>query len=108
MTAANLATFRTAVQNQMEVFFPATITLASTGYACATTGRRRSRALRPDLGGGFLDAYEISFRVSKTLLAIEPTPGATLTWNGGTYRIERVHNAAADVAWKLDCDDISK
>ncbi|MFH1605620.1 MAG: hypothetical protein ABIH03_17140 [Pseudomonadota bacterium] len=77
-----------------------TVTIGETSYACAAADAVQGMA--PDLQGIFADA-DLMIVVRTALFTTRPVANDTLTYEGDTYRIERVSTSPDDVTMTLHC-----
>jgi hypothetical protein len=108
MTSAQLLAFRGQVQDTLEALWPTTISLPGIvdPIACAG-GNLRTVAMDLELGG-FVNDYDLFFRVRKSLVPTMPSVGIRLTWQSAEYRIMRVGGDSADSAWFIGADNPNK
>ena len=105
---AALTAFRNQAQLDLEDKFPAEIALSNVDGAITCAGGNVKRNDNELVSGGFLPDFDVSFRVRKELLEVVPEVGIGLEFEGVNYRLSRVVNSPADVAYMLGAVDPRK
>lgn len=81
---------------------PQSFTWSGKDYACVADDLTLSDR---HVEVGFMDEATLVFYTRQSLFATLPTFGQTLTYNGGTYRIESVVKDPSGVGLRINCKD---
>lgn len=81
-----------------------TVTIGGTDYACNAEPRDHRREV---MDAGFMADYDLVVHVRSSLFSTRPSPGATATRGGITYRIENVRTSEDDNLLTLELNEES-
>lgn len=104
MDAASLRKFDDAAQASYEACFPASVTFPGIADPVACAGGAVRQLKLEFIAGGGLGEFDLAFRVRKSRLNnTPPEVGKLVTYQGKVWRIMRVSDPAASVAYAIHC-----